>query len=79
MNLEAEPKRKPGRPRGSGKYNFDNLQPGDDMDVPYEGPNTSKNVLTSAKAWARTRGMTDARFATMTYRTIGVVRLFRRR
>jgi len=49
------------------------------MDVPYVNENTAKNVLTSAKSWAKNRGLTDARFMTLTYRSIGVVRIFRRR
>lgn len=77
--MEAQPKKR-GRPRGAGaKYNFDQLQPGENMDVPYVNENTAKNVLTSAKSWAKNRGLTDARFMTLTYRSIGVVRIFRRR
>ncbi|GEM_PF-3881489 len=49
------------------------------MDVPYVNENTARNVLTPAKSWAKKRGLTNARFMTLTYRSIGVVRVFRRR
>lgn len=83
MTAETTPApRKRGRPHGSfgsSKYGFEKLQPGDSHDVPYEGPTTVSRILTSAKQWARIRGIEDARFTTMAYRTRGVVRIFRRR
>jgi hypothetical protein len=80
VELPQQSPKKRGRPLGAGvKYNFDQLAPGENMDVPYINKNSPTSVLHSAKSWAKRRGLKDARFITLTYRSIGVVRIFRRR
>lgn len=80
MEAQVEAPKRRGRPAGAGaKYHFEQLPVGGNMDVPYVNENTSKSVLTAAKSWAKRRGLTNARFMTLTYRSIGVVRIFRRR
>jgi len=79
---DPPPKRKRGRPAGThrpSKYGFEKLAPGESHDVPYDGPNTANRILAAARSWAKSRGIPEARFATMTYRTAGIVRIAGRR